>query len=278
MTNAAVEVQDHGRSVTKHWVTLANGEAYHYARAGEVGRPVLVFLHGYTDSWRSIEPVISSLAVRHLVLALDQRGHGHTGHKFDSYRLEDFAEDAAEFIETLGVSDVTLIGHSLGSLVAQRVATERPDLVSRLVLIGSADTASGNDVLHDLQAEVAALPDPVPVDFALAFQASTVFHPIGEDQLAEFARESRRVPLTVWKAIAAELAENTEVVAQAITVPTLILWGDRDGIFNLQAQQRLERAIANARLIAYHEVGHAPHWERPLAVAEDIAAFVAADA
>lgn len=276
MADAAIDTQGDVLAVTEHWVTLSNGEAYHYARAGEIGRPVLIFLHGYTDSWRSVAPIIAKLANSHLVLALDQRGHGDTGHKFDSYRLADFAEDAAEFIETLGVSEVTLIGHSLGSLVAQRVAAERPDLVAKLVLIGSADTASGNDALVGLQAEVATLTDPVPADFALAFQASTVFQPIGDDDLAAFAQESRRVPLPVWKAVAAELAANNEVVAQDVTVPTLILWGDRDGIFNLQAQQRLERGIANARLIAYHEVGHAPHWERPLAVAQDIATFAVA--
>lgn len=277
MPEAAALTTGEAAFISRHWVTLPNGQSYHYVASGAPNLPVLVFLHGYTDSWRSVEPILADLAAQHLVLALDQRGHGDTGHKFDSYGIADFAADAIDFIETLGLSDVILVGHSLGSLVAQRVAADRPDLVGKLVLIGASDTASNVPGLRELQSEVAALPDPVPADFAQAFQAGTVHQQIDEALLSGFVRESQRVPLKVWQSVIQSLIEDKIVVADRITVPTLILWGDRDGIFDLQAQQRLERAIANARLIAYHDIGHAPHWERPGTVSADIATFSRSD-
>ena len=61
-----------------------------------------------------------------------------------------------------------------------------------------------------------------------------------------------------------------------ITAPTLLIWGDHDALVSREEQQRLEKAIPDARLIAYPETGHCPHWERPERVAADLDAFMGA--
>ena len=259
--------------LTRHWVTLPNEHLYQYVSAGNPAGPPLLFLHGFTDSWRSVEPLLPYLVERFQVLALDQRGHGDTGAKFDSYRLEDFAGDAIDFIVSTVGRPVTLVGHSLGSLIAQRVAALRPDLVDRLVLIGAADTTKGHAGLEELLAAVVELPDPVPLEFAREFQFGTLHHPIDPAQLDRFVAESHRVPLRVWRAVLAGLLADGQVVSDRIAAPTLILWGDHDAIFDRSAQERLRSAIPDARLVVHPDTGHAPHWERPREAAAEIIAF-----
>ena len=108
--------------VTSEWVTLINGRSYHYVTAGPSDGLPLLFLHGYTDSWRSAELLIPHLAGGFRIYALDQRGHGASDSDFDRFSLDDFAGDAADFIGHVIGAPATLVGHSLGSLVGQRVA------------------------------------------------------------------------------------------------------------------------------------------------------------
>ncbi|HVI91927.1 MAG TPA: alpha/beta hydrolase, partial [Dongiaceae bacterium] len=242
--------------------------------AGDPEKPTLVLLHGYTDSWRSFEQIIPLLQPHFHLIALDQRGHGDTGAEFSAFEIDDFAVDAISFIAQLTNLPVHLLGHSLGSLVAQRVAVAQPELVDRLILIGATDTAYGNPAIAALQAELADLTDPVPAAFAHDFQSSTVAQPIATQQLVTFVAESQRVPLKVWRAVARSLVNDSRVVTPEVAAETLILWGDRDSVFDSSQQQRLLGRLCNVRHLTYHGVGHAPHWEKPEAVARDIIDFL----
>jgi pimeloyl-ACP methyl ester carboxylesterase len=267
--------QDKAFSISKHWVTLPNEKLYRYIAAGDPSKPTLVLLHGYTDSWRSFEQVLPLLQAHFHLIALDQRGHGDTGDDFLSFELEDFVIDAISFVAQLTDLPVNLLGHSLGSLVAQRVAAAQPELVNRLILIGASDTAHDNPAIGEVRAALADLSDPVSAAFAQDFQASTVHEPIAPQQLATFVSESQRVSLKVWRAVARSLATDNKVVTPEIDADTLILWGDRDGVFGSADQQRLLGRLRKVRHLTYHDVGHAPHWERPAAVAQDIINFLA---
>lgn len=263
-------------SVTKHWVTLPNEKLYRYIAAGDPAKPTLVLLHGFTDSWRSFEQILPLLQEHFHLIALDQRGHGDTGSDFRTFEVEDFAIDAIAFVAQLTALPVHLLGHSLGSVVAQRVAAAQPELVDRLILIGATDTAKDNPALVELHAALTDLSEPVPAAFAHDFQSSTVYQDIDTGQLAHFVAESQRVPLKVWRAVTRSLANDGKVVTPDIDAETLIIWGDRDGVFGNADQQRLLSRLRNVRHLAYHDIGHAPHWEKPDAVAQSITDFLLA--
>jgi len=263
-------------NVTKHWVTLPNEKLYRYVAAGDPSKPSLVLLHGYTDSWRSFEQILPLLQHHFHLILLDQRGHGDTGSDFSTFEVEDFAIDAISFVAQLTDLPVHLLGHSLGSLVAQRVAAAQPELINRLILIGATDTAQGNPALAELQIALADLTNAVPASFAHDFQSSTVYQAIAPEQLATFVAESQRVPLKVWRALGRSLATDNKVVTPDIVAETLILWGDRDGVFDGAQQQRLLGRLRNVRHLTYHDVGHAPHWEKPETIAQDIIDFLTA--
>jgi non-heme chloroperoxidase len=264
--------ETNGIALTSTWVDLG-GHRFHYVTTGPESAPALLFLHGYTDSWHSGELLIPHLRDQFRIFALDQRGHGETGAGFSGYALNDFAADALAFIRKVIAQPVTLVGHSLGSLVAQRIAAQEPDLVTRLVLIGSTDKAGGNPALDDLRSALDDLGETIPYEFARAFQESTVIKPIDPAQLETFIQESLRLTPEVWRKVAETLSLDDEVVADRISTPTLILWGDRDGIFDLKAQGLLESLLKRGELTVYNEIGHAPNWEIPETVARDILAF-----
>jgi pimeloyl-ACP methyl ester carboxylesterase len=259
-------------SAIDHRDARLSGRRHHYVRLGASG-PRIVMLHGLTDSWRSFELLFPALSSRFQLIALDQRGHG-ASEPADDYAIAGFADDAIEFIETLGGPPVHLLGHSLGTIVAQRVAERRPELLASLILISAAPTTAGHTGLEEMRADVAGFSGKVPRDYATGFQASTAHRPLPPEQLDTFVDESMKLSLDTWKgAIDGLLADAAE--AHPIRVPTLSIWGARDSVFDAAAQHALAKKIPGLVRAHYDEVGHAPHWETPAEVAGDIARFIA---
>jgi len=118
--------------------------------------------------------------------------------------------------------------------------------------------------------------DPVPPEFARDFQVSTIYLPIPDDFLEEAVAVSLKVPARVWKEIVAGMMATDPVAdLEQHRIPTLILWGDRDGGFPRSEQEALVAAIPGAVLKVYPETGHALHWERPDEFVRDLEAFLA---
>jgi pimeloyl-ACP methyl ester carboxylesterase len=258
-------------ALVHHDVRLPSGRRHRYVRVGSTG-PRLVLLHGFTDSWRSFEPLFSALAQKFHLFAFDQRGHGDSD-AADSYAMADFAEDAIAFIESLGGAPVHLVGHSLGAIVAQRIAEKRPDLLASLILIGAAPTTGGHAGLMGMREDLAAFADSAPRDYVESFQASTAHQPLAPAQLAIFVDESMKLRLDTWRQTVEGLLSDT-ALSTPIAVPTLTIWGVRDGVFDAQMQAALARKIPGRVARHYEEIGHAPHWETPARVAKDIEDFI----
>lgn len=253
---------------------LSTGVELRYAEQGDPAGPVLLCLHGYTDSWFSFQRVLELLPPSYHVFALDQRGHGDSERPETGYGMADFARDAVAFMEAQGIDRATVIGHSMGSFIAQQVALLAAERVERLVLIGSATVAS-NPGLVELQQAVHTLTDPVDRQFVYEFQASTIYAPVPEAFLKRVVAESMKLPARVWQAAAdGLLAVDGTVDLKQIVAPTLVLWGEQDGVFPRSEQEALAAAIPNATLKLYAETGHALHWERPQQFVADLLAFI----
>ena len=109
----------------KH-VDLADGTRLAYVEQGDTNGVPVILLHGYTDSWRSYERVLPHLPQSLRVLAVTQRGHGDSGKPDGEYESRVFARDVANFMDTLGIERAVIVGHSMGSTVAQRFAVDYP--------------------------------------------------------------------------------------------------------------------------------------------------------
>jgi len=256
------------------FVQLTTGVRMHYVEQGRRDGPVLVLLHGYTDSYHSFDRDYPLLPSRYHVYALDLRGHGDSSRPTCCYSQSNLAADVVAFLDSQGVSRAVLVGHSMGSFIAQQVALESPQRVQGLVLVGSAPTGD-NAVIRELKASVDTLQDPIDPAFVRDFQASTFYRPIPPAFLDTAVSESLKVPARVWKAALAGLvAENHAAQLWRIQAPVLVVGGDRDGIFSVAEQRALVNALPNARLALYADTGHAPHVELPQRFVNDVVAFL----
>jgi pimeloyl-ACP methyl ester carboxylesterase len=178
-------------------------------------------------------------------------------------------------MDALSIRGATLVGHSMGSFVARQVAIAHPERVDRLVLIDSGWSTRDNAVLPEVEQSLRELSDPVPLEFAREFQASTIHKPIPEDFFEGLLAESLKLPARLWTEVfQGIMAYDDRADLGRITAPTLLLWGEHDGLFPREDQERLVKAIPRATLKIYPDLGHCPNWEAPEQVAADLTAFV----
>ena len=238
------------------------------------GRPV-VFLHGYCDSWYSHNGVLEALPADIHAIVPSQRGHGGSDKPASGYAMADFARDVIALMDHLGVDRAPIVGHSMGSLIAQELALGCPQRVTALVLNGSATTGN-NDVLRGLLAETKRLADPIDRGFVTAFQSGTCVQPLGRAMsLERVIDESMKMPAHTWvAALEGILAYRPSRPIEEIACPTLIVWGDRDEIFRRPEQDKLLARIGGSRLEVYEGAGHSPHWEEPQRFVRDVMAFL----
>jgi pimeloyl-ACP methyl ester carboxylesterase len=108
--------------------------------------PPLVLLHGVGRNWQDFLPLIPKFSGRCQVFALDMRGHGKSGRVPQGYFSRDYASDVAAFLRSVVKRRSILFGHSLGGVVAMRIAAEQPALVRAAIL---GDVALSGDYLAD---------------------------------------------------------------------------------------------------------------------------------
>jgi 3-oxoadipate enol-lactonase len=117
----------------------ANGISMNYQLEGPANAPVVTLSHSLATSLSMWDPQVPALTLRYRVLRYDTRGHGGTDAPEGPYSLEQLAEDARALLQALGVSRTHFIGLSMGGMIAQVLALERPQLLQSLVV---CDTSS----------------------------------------------------------------------------------------------------------------------------------------
>ncbi|WP_281705796.1 alpha/beta fold hydrolase [Aeromonas taiwanensis] len=115
-------------------ITLADGRRVALLDNGRHGLPLLVALHGWLDNGASFLPLAPHLEAFHLV-CLDLPGHGHSDHKHTPYVFVDWLDDLHQIVLAAGWTRFTLLGHSLGALIASAYAGVFPEQVERLILM-----------------------------------------------------------------------------------------------------------------------------------------------
>jgi pimeloyl-ACP methyl ester carboxylesterase len=108
-------------------------------------KPPMLLLHGVTRCGDDWEPLLPALTSQWRVIALDQRGHGGS-ERAGSYLVTDYVSDAVKFIRDELATPITIVGHSLGAMVAAAVAAELPHLVSSVVLEDPPFHTMGNRI------------------------------------------------------------------------------------------------------------------------------------
>src|SRR6185312_8580351 len=123
------------------YIEVEPGVRIHAQTVG-AGSPV-VLLHGWAFDHRVWDRQIRVLAeAGHSTIAVDLRGHGRSDRPYDGYALDQLARDVVCVITDLEIEPAVLIGWSLGGVTALRVALDAPQLLTKLVLVGSNGVAT----------------------------------------------------------------------------------------------------------------------------------------
>ena len=219
-------------------------------QAGPVGAPQLVLLHGITSSAAANWPSIAHWSQRGWrVIALDARGHGLSPRWQPQQLLragQQLVDDVVEVLEylqptpTAGLKPI-LIGHSMGAATAAVVAAQRPDLVSALVLEDPAryGTRSPSELLRRGQARAnhvnRTLADLPASLVALLENAGTPGQPSAQEALPSLWASQQLDQSLLGTGVVAPEVEFTQLM-ESISLPTLLLTGDRRGEARVGAQ------------------------------------------
>lgn len=242
--------------------------------------PVVLLIHGMAGSSRTWAPVVHRLAGRHTVIAPDLLGHGGSAKPSADYSLGNHASHLRDLLATLGVESATVVGQSLGGGIAMQLAYQHPEIAERLVLVGSGGL--GREVSWLLRA--LALPGS---ELAMEFLFPRFVVDWG-DRLSLFlkdrgiraphaveiwrayrslvAPESRRAFLRTLRAVVdpgGQAVSATDRLYLAASIPTLIVWGDRDDIIPVEHAYQTHDSIPESRLEIFEGAGHFLHAEEP---------------
>jgi non-heme chloroperoxidase len=253
-------------------ITLKDGVRLHYLQQGPLNGPAAIFLHGYSDSSFSFSRVMPMMPTALRVVAPDFRGHGASDKPASGYKITELASDVLEVMDALELPSAIVVGHSMGSFVAQAIAERAPHRVSTLALVGSGPVAR-NDVIDEIKKTVDALVDPVERSFVREFQYATIAQPVPESFMNTAIENSRQMPAAIWRAIMEGMADF-EPAQPRPRVRTVVIGGTLDAVFSVSEQTALAAQFVGARLHLFDDVGHAPHWERPEAFVRELLGFV----
>jgi len=268
--------------------SAANGVDYAYrdTGGGEGGVPLVLLQHfrGNLDNWDPA--LIDALASGRRVITFDNAGvGGSSGTTPDS--IEQMARDAMAFMNALKISQADLLGFSIGSFVAQRVALMRPAIVRKLILASSAP--QGATGMHGWAPSVISAigtPQTSPEAYLDVFFAqSDASRQAGQEALRRmYARTSDRDAATTWATREAQYDAvctwgiPDHAVLQrvsAIDMPVFVANGDSDPMIRPHYSYLLAGLIPHAKIKVYPDAAHGFLFQHHAEFAADIAAFLA---
>jgi pimeloyl-ACP methyl ester carboxylesterase len=266
----------------KKSVLLPNGQTLAYVSMGDPAGAAVVLIHGYTDNARDWVPLVPYLSPRFRLILVDIRGHGRSSKPECCYTRLDFAYDIELLLDALGVQRADIVGHSLGSIIAQTFAEYWPERTRRVVLISSSGGPRAGSPprkpAYDYAAQIRQLKEPIDPDSPFMIEWWSSPTPVDADFLRRQRRDAAAIPLRVWLAVLEQGAVDSDLqrtLAQ-LTAPTLLIWGSKDPIMDEEVRQTLREALPQAQVKIFAGLGHNPFWEDPQGCAEVINAFLTA--
>jgi pimeloyl-ACP methyl ester carboxylesterase len=232
------------------------------------GGPTVVLLHGIGGGHLSFAPQVEALASNgYRAIAWDMPGYGHSA-PIEPYTFKGLAESCIRLIETLKCEHVTLVGHSMGGMVAQEVIARRPQVVNKLVLCGTSASFGKPDGEWQRQF-IAQRTAPLDAGQTMAELAETLVpQMIGPGSLPEGVKLAIHcmslVPSATYRrALEALVTFDRRASLPHIDVPTLLIAGEHDRNAPSPVMKKMADAIPRSTFIEMRGIGHLQNLEAP---------------
>ncbi|MGD2155487.1 MAG: alpha/beta hydrolase [Anaerolineales bacterium] len=234
-----------------------NQGVLHYEVYGR-GDPVIL-LHGWLGSWGLWHETMKYLGKHYRTYALDFWGFGESGKKRDTYAIQDFVQMVEQFMETMGIYNSPLVGHSMGGTVSLSVAIRYPERVTRVAVIGSPINGSSLALMLKLAGYpwIAALVFKLMWALRLGIRISSPL--ITKDPLwpEMIDRDLSRTTLESFLMSIASL-RNTDLTSylSQINVPVMGMYGKKDVIVNPKQWKLIKTHLPNSHIEWFMNAGH----------------------
>ena len=268
-----------------------NGHSYAYRRFGNgSGLPLLCLQHftGTLDNW---DPALTDpLASGREVILFDNAGIGRsTGDVPET--IAGMTEHSMAFLDGLGIKTCDVLGFSLGGVIAQQMAQDRPSILRRMILVGTAPRG-GEDIMHLEKPSLAQhLQNPqnrgLNVLQKIFFAPTTASQAAGEAFIARLMqRKEDREPPSGPNVASAQLAAFREwerytgerfADLKGIRHPTLVVQGFKDEMIPVRNSYWLAENLPNAVLLAYPDAGHGSLFQYAESFTKHAAAFLSSN-
>ena len=258
---------------------------FHVACAGDPQAPLVLLLHGFPECWYSWRAQLVALSSRYFVVAPDLRGYGSSEKPSDGYDIVTLASDVPALIEALGRSTATVVGHDWGGAVAWGAASLHPEVVSHLVILDSphplvfrrALLTNPRQLLRSWYMFLFQVPglferwvrkDPERFMRRALFTAAGDRKPWTDEEIGLYAAslmEPRALEcaLAYYRSISRGM-RSTDRLADPISAPTLLLWGDRDRALGTELVEPARRYVSGRfEFRIFEGAGHWLQQERP---------------
>jgi pimeloyl-ACP methyl ester carboxylesterase len=244
----------------------------------------IVLLHGTSASLHTWDGWVGALSGERRVIRFDLPAFGLTGpDPHNDYSIEAYVRFVSAVVDQLGVQQFVLAGNSLGGQIAWGTALAMPLRVKKLVLIDSAGYAL-NPTSVPIGFRAVRTPGlRVLMEYVLprGVVGSSVRSVYGDPSRVTPELVDRYYDLTLRtgnrKALAFRMEQRLsgeEASIKLLKLPTLVLWGAKDGLIPLDNGKRFESDIAGSKLVVFEDLGHVPHEEDPLRTVAAFKAFL----
>lgn len=246
------------------------GVRYAYRRFGKQGSTPLLCLGYFNSNMDAWDPIVTNgLAEHQEIILFDNAGVAKSGGETPS-TIPEMAAHASEFCDALGLSNVNIMGFSLGGMIAQQLALDRPSLVRNLILLGTGPRGGEGMTYTELSPDEQA--DPVAFLLAAFFAPSAASQSAGRDYMARLATRAQDRDAAVSRSSAeAQLVALREwglippgdryATLKEIKQPTLIVHGAHDIVVMPTNALILAEHLPNAQLIIYPDASHGAQYQ-----------------
>ncbi|MCA1031689.1 alpha/beta hydrolase [Bacillus timonensis] len=269
--------------VKNHYKMNVLGVDVHYQLYPLDNKPVIVLIHGFLSSSFSFRKLIPLLSNDFTVLAVDLPPFGKSEKSVRfQYSYQNMARVVIELITKLGYKDVVLVGHSMGGQISLNVEKQRPDLVSKTILLCSSGYMSRMSTTLMYATYIPFF--HLYVKYHLAKQGilhnlkNVVFDHsmIDEDMINGYTEPfyDRQIFRALTRMIRDREGDLPVSDLQKIATPSLLIWGEEDRVVPVEVGKRLQKDIPNSTLHIMKKTGHLVPEEQPRRVYEHIGNFV----
>ena len=269
-------------------VVQANGLSFHYLDWGSLDSPPVLLLHGFAQTCHSWDFVSLSLSDRFRVIALDQRGHGDTQWAADGdYSADAYQSDIHAVVEALGLTDLVLIGLSMGGRNAFTYAATHPEKTRALVIVDSAPetrSAGTSNITRFVQQDDEL--DSID-DFVERVRKYNTRRPV-EQIRGSIRHNVKQLPSGKWtwkydrrlRTGRRSALPGADLVAQlwghieSLQCPTLVVRGGQSDVVDQDTAAEMVRRMPDGRLATVDGAGHLVMGDNPAGFERAVTAFL----